>query len=252
MSTRIGSRAMLEDIRVVVEERGLVEGPRLGDDGSVWFSDVTLGGVYRDSEVVVPKRRGVGGLVLHEDGGVVLTGRTLLHRTAAGEDRLLLAREDVTGFNDLIALDDGSLLVGALREGMPGLVLHVEAAGSARVISDSLAWPNGIAVGGDVVYVCDFGRGHVVRMALDGSGAEVFWEAPRGSCDGCALDAEGGLWVALGHGGAVARGHQVFDLPAEFVSTIAFNGHDVLIATMGALLRARCDVAGAAVPLARL
>jgi hypothetical protein len=60
------------------------------------------------------------------------------------------------------------------------------------------------------------------------------------------------LWVALGHGGGVARGDEVFDVPAEFVSSIAFSGRDVLITTLGSLLRARSGVAGAPVALARV
>ena len=51
---------------------GLVEGPRPDGDGGVLLSDVIGGGVRRWTpdgvEVVVPDRRGVGGLVLHADG----------------------------------------------------------------------------------------------------------------------------------------------------------------------------------------
>ena len=69
---------MLGDIERVVERPGaLLEGPRLTADGAVLYSDVTGGGVYRDGDVVVPKRRGIGGLVPHRDGGVVVTGRTV-------------------------------------------------------------------------------------------------------------------------------------------------------------------------------
>ena len=74
---------------------GLLEGPRWSADGSVYFSDVIAGGVYRAApdgsiETVVEKRRGVGGLVLHEDGGVVCSGRDLIH-VRDGETRTLLA-----------------------------------------------------------------------------------------------------------------------------------------------------------------
>src|SRR5688572_14652385 len=53
---------------------GLIEGPRAAPDGSLYFSDVHNGGVRRllpggDIELVVPKRRGVGGIALHADGG---------------------------------------------------------------------------------------------------------------------------------------------------------------------------------------
>ena len=63
---------------------GLVEGPTFAPDGSVYFSDVLGGGVHRlspggDVETVIPKRRGVGGMCLHADGGLVVSGRDVVH-----------------------------------------------------------------------------------------------------------------------------------------------------------------------------
>ncbi len=81
---------------------------------------------------------------------------------------------------------------------------------------------------------------------------------------------EGGLWVALGEGGAVARLsptgglEELIDLPAEFVSSISFGGpdmRDVLITTAdnqitpelgGTLLRARSEIAGLPVAPVRI
>jgi sugar lactone lactonase YvrE len=85
-----------------------------------------------------------------------------------------------------------------------------------------------------------------------------------GSADGLAVDAEGGVWIALAEGGGVARFypdgrlHEVVDLPATLVSSLSFGGpdmRDVLITTAdnevqpelgGTLLRARSEVAGLA------
>ena len=82
----------------------LLEGPTVNREGHVYFSDVLGGGVYRWSpdgvQQVVPKRRGVGGIVLHEDGGLIVTGRDVLH-VRDGESRTVLALDGVTGFNDL-------------------------------------------------------------------------------------------------------------------------------------------------------
>src|SRR3982751_1925248 len=62
----------------------LGEAPRVDEQGRVWFTNVLGGGVYRWSagagiETMVPKRKGVGGLALHEDGGVVVSGRDIVH-----------------------------------------------------------------------------------------------------------------------------------------------------------------------------
>jgi len=91
-------------------------------------------------------------------------------------------------------------------------------------------------------------------MGVDGGGRAVFAESPRGSADGLSIDVEGGVWVALGDAGAVARFDPagdldaVVDIPADFVSSISFRGTDVLITTVGALFRARSEIAG--VPVA--
>jgi gluconolactonase len=250
---------VLADFERLLERPGaLLEGPRLTADGGVLYSDVTGGGVYRDGEVVVPARRGIGGLVPHRDGGVVITGRTVRH----GE-RELLARDGATGYNDLATTSDGELLVGELRfhpfkgeQPVPGALLHVRAAGEAAVLDETVVWPNGIGLSpaGDRLYASDYARAHVVTMELDGSGHDVFAESPSGSADGLAVDVEGGVWVALGDAGAVARFtadgelDAVVDVPADFVSSISFRGTDVLITTVGALFRARSEVAG--VPVA--
>src|SRR5580658_2766909 len=63
---------------------GLLEAPRVDDQGRMYFSDVPNGGVYRRSpdgkvETVIPKRKGVGGMIFNQSGGLVLTGRGLIH-----------------------------------------------------------------------------------------------------------------------------------------------------------------------------
>src|SRR5262249_56147896 len=84
---------------------GLIEGPRVDGAGNLYFSDVTNGGVYRrrpdgSIDTVVPRRRGVGGIALHADGGLVISGKNICHVTD-GTTRILFARDDAPGFNDL-------------------------------------------------------------------------------------------------------------------------------------------------------
>src|SRR5262249_57158533 len=86
---------------------GLVEGPTVDGDGNLYFSDVLGGGVYRrgsEGEIttVVPKRRGVGGIVLHADGGIVVSRPHNLHRRGGGNPPRL-ARRPVLGWNDIRA-----------------------------------------------------------------------------------------------------------------------------------------------------
>ncbi len=253
----------------------LLEGPRITADGALLYSDVLAGGVYRhepsgEIHTVVPDRRGVGGLVAHERGGVVLSGRDLVHVEADGSSRQLLSREGVTGFNDLSTTATGAIVVGGLRyrplageAAVPGEILIVSRPGSAELLSDGVLWPNGIAVGPAEgrLYVSDYAREQVLVIE-PGRAETVFADAPRGSADGLALDVEGGLWLALGQGGGVARFHvdgrldEIVDVPAGFVSSISFGGEDgcdVVIATAdnvvspdtgGTLFLARSEVAG--------
>src|SRR6195256_5203655 len=99
---------------------GLIEGPRVDSAGNLYFSDVTKGGVFcrrpdGSIDLIVPKRRGVGGITLHADGGLVISGRNICH-VRDGETRILYERDDVGGFNDLFADSQGRVYVGSLRD----------------------------------------------------------------------------------------------------------------------------------------
>jgi sugar lactone lactonase YvrE len=262
---------------------GLVEAPCAADDGSVYFSDVLGGGVHRWSpggavETVVPKRRGIGGMCLHADGGLVVSGRDLQH-VRDGESRVLLSLEGVTGFNDLCAGPDGSVYVGALRfmpfggeEPVPGEVWRVEREGAAAQVVDGIEWANGVGFSpdGGTMYVCDFASGEVVAVEPGSGAREVFARSPSGDADGLAVDEEGGVWVALGSGGGIGRFamdgrlDEVLDVPAGFVASLCFGGEDmreVYVTTAdntevperaGTLFRTRVEVAGSVQPRATI
>jgi gluconolactonase len=259
----------------LVFTQGLLEGPTVDGEGGVYFSNVLAGGVHRWSpggvEEVVPKRRGVGGIVLHADGGLVVTGRDVQH-VGEGESRVLLSLEGVTGFNDLATAPDGSVYVGALRfhpfrgdPPVPGEIWRVAPGGEAAAVAGGVLWANGIGFSPDgrTAYGSDYARSCVLAwdVADDAmlSSPRVFAEMAAGSADGMAIDEEGGVWVATGEGGRIARFRAdgtpdgALDVPASFVSSLCFGGddmRDVFVTTGdGKLLRGRSDVAG--LPLTR-
>ena len=85
--------AVIREIELLTTGYGLVEGPRVDDADNLYFSDVHHGGVRRRApdgtiDVVVPKRRGVGGIALHADGGLVISGRNICH-VRDGETRIV-------------------------------------------------------------------------------------------------------------------------------------------------------------------
>ncbi len=250
---------------------GLTEAPCWDGAGGVYFSDVLGGGLRRWSpagiEEVVPKRRGIGGMCLHGAGGVVVSGRDVVH-VRDGEKRMLLGEmEGVTGYNDLGVDGQGRVYVGALRfrpfageSPVPGEVWRIAGTGAATRALAGIDWPNGIAFAPDgaTIYACDYAHGTVVC-----EGGRVFARSPAGSADGLAVDAQGGVWVATGEGATIARFtpdgslDRTVDVPASFVSSVCFGGEDLrdLYVTAigdagGGLLRGRCDVAGLPLPVA--
>jgi gluconolactonase len=264
----------------------LIEGPRVDRAGNLHFSDVVNGGVYRRSPdgqifTVVPKRRGVGGIALHADGGLVVSGRNVCH-VKDGVTRVLFARDGVPGFNDLFTDAAGRVYTGSMRtdpfraegERVAGECYRIEAEGSATELYGGVSLSNGIGFspGGDVLYHCDSARGLVLVHALDAAGrAEP--RAPirvEGGPDGLAVDAEGCLWVALFRAGAVQRitptGHmdRRIAVSARAVTSVCFGGDDLRDlyvtsadnsedpARKGSIFRTRSDVAGLPAPLARV
>jgi len=269
---------------VTARQHGLLEAPRHGGNDEILYSDVLGGGVYRvpvagdrEPETVLPKRRGIGGMVTHHDGGIVVTGRGVVH--VDGErQRELLSLDGVAGFNDVTTDSAGRVLAGALRfqpfageDPVPTEVWRITAPGVAEIAAEGIDWPNGIALTADdsTLYVSDTANGVVRAFAAGSTTGDVFATVTTGTVDGLALDEEGGVWVALGDGG-IARFDPdgeldgFADVPSAFVSSLCFGGRDrrdVYITTAdnpldpakgGTVFHARAEVAGVEVGAARV
>ena len=163
---------------VLATTPGIAEAPCVVGD-ELWFTDL-LHGVFvleASGQVVrLAERRGVGGLVAHADGGVVASGRSLVHlRRDATRTELRATPEGSTGFNDFIAAPGGEVVVGALtyrpltgEAPTPGSLLRLGDAGMQQLATGP-AWPNGIGTyDGDEFYVADFSTGDVLRLLPDG------------------------------------------------------------------------------------
>jgi gluconolactonase len=270
----------------------LAEAPVATDDGGVVFSDVLGGGAHRWNpatgavEVVIPKRRGIGGMARHEDGGLVVSGRDVVH-VRAGVNRTIYAPDEtsgVAGMNDLTVDPDGRVVVGHLRfrpfageAPVPGEFVTVDGDGGTSDVVTGVEWVNGCAFSPNdaTFYGCDANRGVVLAAdrRADGSysPSRIVVRSPTGIVDGMALDESGALWVALGPSGTVGRFTPEGELDSElevsesgFVSSLCFggsDGRDLFVTTAGnaeltgaggAVFHTRVGVAGAPITPVRI
>lgn len=266
----------------------LIEGPCVDAEDRLHFSDVHNGGVYRRSpdgeiETVVPKRRGVGGIALHADGGIVCSGRNICH-VRDGQTRILFDPPDTPGFNDLFVDPQGHVITGTMRtspfsgekERTPGECWRIEAEGEATELYGDINLTNGIGFSPDgrTLYHADTARGHVIAHDVTDDDRCVNRRAiaspDRGRPDGLAVDEEGCLWVACFAGGCVTRfapdggilSH--LEIPARNITSVCFGGsdrRDLYVVTAGdpadpessgSIFRTRSPVPGLAVPMATI
>lgn len=267
---------------------GLLEGPRVDENDNLYFSDVPNGGVYRRSSngevaTVVPKRRGVGGIALHADGGVVVSGKNICH-VKDGKTRILFQREDIPGFNDLSTDSAGRVYVGSLRsdpfkEGarIPGELWRIDGEGQVVQMYGQVGLTNGIGFSpdGKTIYHADSAGPHIIvhDVAPDGtmSNRRAIAQMSGGTIpDGLCVDEAGCLWVAVYGGCCVTRYtpegklDRKIDVPATAVTSVCFGGKDryaLYIVTAdntedasrkGTIFRTRVDMAGLPAPLARV
>ena len=172
------------DWEVLAHGYGLAEAPTVDVDGSLLFSDVLGGGVYRIDgsgavATVVPKRRGVGGIAIHEAGGIVCSGRDVVHVRPEHETRTVLHVDGVAGWNDLCTDGAGRVYAGALRfavfdtaaEVVPGELWRVGPDADPEVVFGDVVHANGVACSADgrTIYLSDTRRRQVVIFDVERS-----------------------------------------------------------------------------------
>jgi gluconolactonase len=271
---------------------GLIEGPRAEPSGGVYFSDVHQGGIRRWNpdgtvDLIVPKRRGVGGIALHADGGLVLSGRNVCH-VRNGETRIVYERADVGGFNDLFTDSQGRVYVGSLRDDpftvqanrRSGDCYRIDTTGEVETLYTDVGLSNGIGFSPDgrILYHSDSAIRSVVAHDVDENGDLVtgsrrIFTKLRATPDGLAVDTDGGVWVAAYGEGAAIRFNpdgtedRRVEVPATAVTSLCFYGDDLdelIVVTAdntedeskgGTMFRVTADVVGATgvpAPLARV
>jgi len=271
----------------------LIEGPVWDAAKGLYFSDVLGGGIYlldRQDKIslAVPKRRGVGGMALHADGGLVAGGRNIVHVSLADHSMTVLLDQkgagNAVGFNDLTTDAMGRCYVGSIayaifrgEEPKPGNLYRIDLDGGVRQVADGVLLSNGLGFSPDGrrLYHCDAGRGLVRVYDVRSDGSLDHWRAfaamgPGSVPDGLKVAADGSVWVADAHGGRVAvfwpdgRHRGDVAVPCPMVTSLCFGGgdlRDLYVVTgsrdgpsqaCGAVYRVRSDVAGLPLPAARV
>ena len=263
---------------------GLVEGPTWINDKGLLFSDVIKGGVYLLDHLnnvlpIVEHRRGIGGIAIHQENGLIVGGRNIAYKSFTGDKTTILLSNDVTedalGFNDLTTDSKGRVYVGSVAfkvfsddEMIPGHLHMIDVDGSVRTISDGVLLTNGLGFSPDgrTLYHAD-ARDAVVRqyeVSPDGNVSDwkPFVQANNGHPDGLAVAEDGSVWIAMAYGSRVdvfeSNGalRESLPVPLPMVTSVCFGGPDLKdlyvvtgsrggpSATCGTIFRTRVDIPG--------
>ena len=263
---------------------GLVEGPTWLKDKGLLFSDVIRGGVYllngsNEISTIVEHRRGIGGIAIHEENGLIVGGKNIAYKSFTGDKTTILLSNDVTeaavGFNDLTTDLEGRVYVGSVAfkvfsddKMIPGHLHVIDVDGSVRTISDGVMLTNGLGFSPDgrTLYHAD-ARDAVVRhyeVSPDGNVADwkPFVQTNNGHPDGLAVAEDGSIWIAMAYGSRVdvfeSNGalRESLPVPLPMVTSVCFGGSDLKDLyvvtgsrggpsdTCGTIFRTRVDVPG--------
>jgi xylono-1,5-lactonase len=270
---------------------GGVEAPRVDERNRLYFSDVIDGGVFRRNpdgsiETVIQGRQPVGGIAFNIGNHLLVTGRSVAlwnQDTRQLSDLFTgLPGRPADNFNDVTVDDNGSVWVGSVNGHSvgpldaprpPGDLYRLDPGGRATLVWEGVGTSNGLGFSpdGKLLYHCDTQPGHVMvydvtadRQLRD---RRLFAKVAGAMVDGMTVDAEGGVWVAALLAGEVQRFRpdgvldRAYPIGQKKVLSVVFGGpdwRDLYVVTAlsrrmrGSIYRARSDIPGMPLPVARL
>jgi sugar lactone lactonase YvrE len=211
-------RLMSHEPEIFCEGLDFGEGPRW-HNGRLWVSDFfrheilsfTPTGDRRVERVLDDQPSGLGWLPSGELLVVAMTSRQVRRIDADGSEKLHadLAHIAAGDCNDMVVDGVGNAYVGNFGTGGRADLALVRPDGSTAVAAADLHFPNGSAItpdGATLIVGESMGRRYsAFPIHDDGSLGErrVWAEVPGMAPDGCALDADGAIWMAdaIGAGG---------------------------------------------------
>lgn len=240
---------------VVADGFQFAEAPRVDEDGTVYFSDLTGGGYYRRKsggtvETVLPGRMWIGGAVLDDSGSVICSGKGGLIRVdqGTGVATPILTELDgvpVIAINDIEADGSGGLFGGSVdfaavfeRGEVPtgGQLFYLSREGAVRILRDGLAVSNGLGFSPDgrMLYHSESTAGvWAYSLGQNGMPGRPNMFARIDDCDGLAVDSEGGVWVACWRSARILRYRpdgvldRTLTLPFPHIVSLSFGGPDL-------------------------
>jgi sugar lactone lactonase YvrE len=231
------SKASTTGVQIVSRGLALGESPRW-HDGRLWVCDwgaqeIVTVGLDGGREVVLPVPTLPFSIDWLPDGHLLIVSggeRRVLRREPDGSLVTHADLSDVTehAWNEIVVDARGTAFVDNIGfdfpegEFAPGFVAVVAPDGSARVVADDLAFPNGMALtpGDSTLIVAESYAGRLTAFDVDADGSlsnrRVWADLGEGAApDGICLDADGCVWYAdvpnrrcvrVAEGGAVLAG----------------------------------------------
>ena len=243
----------LETIKLEPIAQGYYLEALLVDGDTVWYGDVTVGGINRlgsDGSIKtwLPERRMVGGLLINEDGAVLVSGARGVHwfNPATNATGVLIDNvngEPLKGVNEMRPDGKGGMYFGGsdmpaieagTRPGPVGLY-RLDANGHATQLCDSLVFTNGLTANRDgtrLFHNESFVGTCAYDIQPDGSLTNRTQVLKKKDCDGMAIDVEGHLWLSGFASGELLRVKpdgtivQRIGLPGDAATNVRFGGSD--------------------------
>jgi xylono-1,5-lactonase len=240
---------------VVADGFQFAEAPRVDEEGTVYFSDLTGGGYYRRKldgavETVLPDRLWIGGAVLDVDGSIICSGKgglIRIDRTGGAATPILTELDGIPiiAINDIEADGSGGVFGGSVdfaavfeRNEVPGggQLFYLSRDGTVRILRDGLAVSNGLGFSPDgrMLYHSESTTGiWAYCLGKDGMPGRPHMFAHIDDCDGLAVDSEGGVWVACWRSAQILRYRadgvldQTLTLPFPHIVSLCFGGPDL-------------------------
>jgi gluconolactonase len=228
---------------------GFAEGPAVDPDGSVYFSDITAGKIYKWSpdgsvSVFLEGLNGPNGLMFDRNGNLIAceggAGRIV---SIDPHGRITVLADQFNGLrfnepNDLwidpqggIYFTDPAYQSPVVQDGQHVYYLSPDRSRVSRLITD-LRQPNGIVGTGDgrTLYVADYSAGQTFRYDIhpDGSLSNKTLFIASGS-DGMTLDAAGNVYLTTQNQVRIydPAGTHLTDIPSgENPTNVEFAGPD--------------------------